>query len=278
MAISRTQLYYVAGAVVLTVALYFASGDTTENSKEKIGPSDTEHSISFDDRLADAKKSLKRQEVSQLEALEVTSEEHGGKDTSVLGEIGRTWDGFNNPSIAAEYFEQIAQLNPGENEWLNAAFRYFDAFKMTNDSLLRASMVENAIEAYKTVIEINPQNLDAKTDLGLCYAEGTGNPMQGIMLLREVVQAKPDHENAQFNLGVLSVKSGQLDKAVNRFENVLRINPGNYQAEFLLGRCYLKMGQKDKAVASLEKVKSGSKDSQLVEEADNLIHQININQ
>ena len=67
-------------------------------------------------------------------------------------------------------------------------------------------MVESAIASYKKVLEINPKNLDAQTDLGVCYAEGTGNPMQGILMLREVVKENPEHESAQFNLGILSVK------------------------------------------------------------------------
>jgi len=102
--------------------------------------------------------------------------------------------------------------------------------------------------------------------------------MQGISLLREVVQAKPDHENAQYNLGILSVKSGQLEKAVERFTTVQKINPENYEAGYLLGRCYMQLGKNAEAIAALEKVKNGSKDPQLVEEANKLVSQISINQ
>src|SRR5205085_11235923 len=146
------------------------------------------------------------------------------------------WDRVNMPQISSYYFEKIAQINPGEKTWINAAYRYFDAFRISGDSLLRHMFVDKAISAYKKVIEINPDNLDAKTDLGLCYADGTSAPMQGIMLLREAVEKKPDHEMAQFNLGILSLKSGQNEKAVERFQKVLDINPANKEARFLLGR------------------------------------------
>jgi hypothetical protein len=36
---------------------------------------------------------------------------------------------------------------------------------------------------------------------GLCYAEGTSEPMKGIMLLREVIEKNPDHENARLQPG-----------------------------------------------------------------------------
>ena len=90
---------------------------------------------------------------------------------------------------------------------------------MTGDSLKRVFFVNKAIDCYKKVIEINPKNYDAKTDLGVCYAEGTSNPMQGILMLREVVQEAPKHVMAQYNLGVLSVKSGLLPNDIDTQKN-----------------------------------------------------------
>jgi cytochrome c-type biogenesis protein CcmH/NrfG len=102
------------------------------------------------------------------------------------------------------------------------------------------------------VLKINPGNLNAKTDLGACYADGTNEPMKGIMLLREVVAADPKHEMAQYNLGMLSVKSGQLDKAIERFNTVLEINPERTEVNFFLGQVYLQQGDTAKAIQSYE--------------------------
>lgn len=277
MAISRTQLSYLAGAVLLTVALYLSIGNSTDTSGTSEQQSENNAASSFDEQLAMAKARLKRQETDKLNALEKQLEQ-SSTDTAVLAQLGRTWDELGDPSISSHYFEVIATTTPGEKEWLNAAYRYFDAFKMSDDSTARAVMVQKAIDCYNKVLEVNPQNLDAKTDLGVCYAEGTPNPMQGISLLREVIQAKPDHENAQYNLGILSVKSGQLEKAVERFTKVQQINPENYEAGYLLGRCYLQLGKKSEAMAALENVVKGSKDPQLKEESNKLLNQISTNQ
>jgi tetratricopeptide (TPR) repeat protein len=277
MAISRTQLSYLAGAVLLTVALYLSIGNSSDTSVATQQSSENLSAGSFEGRLTMSKARLKRQETDRVNGLEKKIEQSSG-DTALLAQLGRTWDELGDPSISSHYFEEIATTTPGEREWLNAAYRYFDAFKMSDDSVSRSVMVQKAIDCYQKVIESNPQNLDAKTDLGVCYAEGTANPMQGISLLREVVQAKPDHENAQYNLGILSVKSGQLEKAVERFTTVQKINPENYEAGYLLGRCYMQLGKNAEAIAALEKVKNGSKDPQLVEEANKLVSQISINQ
>ena len=272
----RTRLYFVAGAVVLTVALYFAPSEVKQN---KTTPSVTTDrpAVDFEGILSEAKKSLQNQDLKQIESLEQAAR-NGEGDTATLAQLGRKWDDAGLPQISSHYFDLVAQLKPGEKEWLNAAYRYFDAFKMSSDSAAKAMMVQKAIDCYKAVITLNPGNLDAKTDLGVCYAEGTPNPMQGIMMLREVVQEKPTHENAQFNLGILSVKSGQLDKAVDRFNKVLEINPAREDAGFLLARCYADLGQKQKAVELLNKLMKNSKNKEITDQSAALLSQININQ
>jgi len=74
--------------------------------------------------------------------------------------------------------------------------------------------------------------------------------MKGIMLLREVVTADPNHEMAQFNLAMLSVKSGQLDKAIDRLTTVLKINPKRIDIYFYLGQVYTSKGDNAKAIES----------------------------
>ena len=119
------------------------------------------------------------------------------------------------------------------------------------------------------------RSYDAKTDLGVCYAEGSSNPMQGILMLREVAEEAPNHLMAQYNLGVLSVKSGQLDKAVGRFEKVLEIDPTIEDARFLLGKTYMQMGNNAFALRNFETLKKESKNQALVSEVESLISQIN---
>jgi Flp pilus assembly protein TadD len=48
-------------------------------------------------------------------------------------------------------------------------------------------------------------------------------------------------------LGEASVLSGQLDKAVERFERVVKIDGKNWEAMLALGDVYERMGEKKKA-------------------------------
>ena len=265
------QILLLAGALALTTVLYFAP--------KKLEKADTAaepgmvSGLSFEGLLGQAKGQLKREELEPVNGLEKQLRVDSS-NVELLDSLGKTWDRLQFPVVSAHYFEAIALKQPTEKNWINAGYRYFDSFRFSEDSLLRNMMVEKAIASYREVLKINPHNLDAKTDLGICYAEGTGNPMQGIMLLREVVTENPDHANAQFNLGVLSVRSGQLSKAVERFEKVLTLDPKNSRARFLLGRTLFGLGEKDKALANLRLIKKQENDPQIIAETDSLISQI----
>jgi tetratricopeptide (TPR) repeat protein len=262
------QLLLIAGACLLTVALYFAPKVTNKGtSAEKKG-----NSFSFESLVSEAKGQLKRQEAENINVVEKALEKEPSS-LILIDSLGKMWDRLNMPQVSSHYFEEIALRKPDEKTWINAAYRYYDAFRMSGDSILRKMFVEKAISSYQKVLEFNPENLDAKTDLGLCYADGTSSPMQGIILLREVVAKDPGHEMAQFNLGILSVKSGQYDKAAERFQKVLEINPSNKEARLLLGRTYSIMGKKDLALENLKMIRE-SNDPRLNEEVQALINQI----
>jgi cytochrome c-type biogenesis protein CcmH/NrfG len=69
-------------------------------------------------------------------------------------------------------------------------------------------------------------------------------PMQGVSLLREVLEADPANQTALFNLGMLSIQSRQYGRAIERLEELIRLNPGHIQGRLLLGIAYLNTGNK----------------------------------
>jgi len=43
------------------------------------------------------------------------------------------------------------------------------------------------------------------------------------------------------------MRSGQYDKAIDRFQQIIRLNPDNTQAQFYLGVSYFETGRKEEA-------------------------------
>ena len=65
----------------------------------------------------------------------------------------------------------------------------------------------------------------------------SSNPIQGITMLREVLVKDPKNELALFNMGMLSIQSGQYERAVERLEELVDINPSHIQGQLLLLTC-----------------------------------------
>ncbi|GAA4458622.1 hypothetical protein GCM10023189_31180 [Nibrella saemangeumensis] len=164
---------------------------------------------------------------------------------------------------AAHYAEEIAKLEPTEQNWLRSGDQYFEAYGFAVDEQKAAYLGEKTRAAYQKALDKNPNLLAAKANMAMTYVS-TQNPMQGITLLREVLQQDPTNELALFNLGLLSMRSGQHTRAIDRFRQILVTSPGNRKAQFYLGISLAEAGQKEEARKVLAQVKTQEKDPQIL--------------
>jgi tetratricopeptide (TPR) repeat protein len=169
-------------------------------------------------------------------------------------QLAARWDDVNQPAPAAFYYQAVARKDNSFDAWLNAGNRFNDAFKIEQDTAVAPAFITGAVEAFGNALKLKPQSLDAKTGLGVAYVNGGASPMQGIALLREVVEKDPKNFSANLNLGLFSMKSGQYDKAVQRFKTVIAVKP-SIESYFYLAETYKQLGQKAEAIAAYEKCK-----------------------
>lgn len=163
---------------------------------------------------------------------------------------------------AAHYTGIIAQLTPTEQHILRAGDQYFEAYGFAVDEKKSVYLGEKTREFYRKALDKNPNLLSAKANMAMTYVN-TQTPMQGIMLLREVLQQDPTNELALFNLGMLSMRSGQYSKAIDRFRQILVNDPTNRRAQFYLGVSLVETNQKEEAKRVLADVKANEKDPQI---------------
>ena len=82
------------------------------------------------------------------------------------------------------------------------------------------------------------------------------NPMAGIRMLKEILEDDPENLEALWHLGLFSLKSNQIDKAEERFVELIRLNqdrePEYVHAHFYLGNIYATKGQYDDALGEFE--------------------------
>jgi tetratricopeptide (TPR) repeat protein len=131
-------------------------------------------------------------------------------------------------------------------------------------------LIEKATTCFQSALEKEPNNLDAKSGLGSCIVDAGQNPMQGIQLLLAVVKVDSLNLNANLNLGLFSMKSGQFDKAIKRFETVAKLKP-SAEIYGMLADAYEQTGNNEAAIAALKKAKAYIIDKDILVNIDNYI-------
>ena len=114
----------------------------------------------------------------------------------------------------------------------------------------------NAKVLLEKALVINPNNDSAIVNLGACYLFGnlSDNPMAGILKIKEVVDKNPRNTYGQLMLGLGGKKSGQYDKAIERFTAVLKEDSNNLEAMVNLAECYELTDKKQLAIEWYTKV------------------------
>jgi hypothetical protein len=188
--------------------------------------------------------------------------------------LASAWDAVNQPAPAAFYYLDIASKQNTAKDWVAAGNHFNDAYKLTDDTTAQPFFDARAMEAFQNALKLQPESLDAQTGLGIADVNGGGPPMQGIALLLGVVAKEPKNYNANFNLGMFSMKSGQFDKAVGRFKTASEVKPNDIEPVFYLAETYRQLGMKKEAVDAYMKCKKLTSDPIFNQKIDQYIKEL----
>lgn len=253
----------ISGALVLMIGLYFF-GKTTPPPKA-VQPNNAQQSteyqtIAFDDLLLKAKQKISPDQVQRLLKLENSVTRGNVKDQQihVYHQLARFWaDSAHLFEPYAFYTGEAAKLENSEKSLTFAARLFLDNLITESQPAMQNWLATNAKVLFEKALAINPVNDSSKIGLGACYLFGniSDNPMQGLLPIREIAQKNPGNVYAQMILGLGGKRSGQFDKAIERFLVVVQKQPDNVEAVFNLAECYESKGDKANAVKWYEVVK-----------------------
>lgn len=168
------------------------------------------------------------------------------KKAAILAE---KWNDLEHATPSAMYLEVIATSNPSSTNWLATGDRYLKAFDNTpEDNEIRTTLLQRANTSFKNSLALDSSIIDAKTGLGVTIVNGAGPPMEGIALLMEVVAKNPKNLKANMNLGLFAIKSGQFDKAIIRFNDIISNISATPEAYFYLATAYESLDKKNEAI------------------------------
>jgi len=116
--------------------------------------------------------------------------------------------------------------------------------------------------------------VDLMIDSAMSLVTESGSPMQGIMLMRKILEEHPNNARAHFQMGLFSIQSGQFEKAVERFEKVISIDPSNVESLYFLGNAHSNLGNKTEAISYLESFIEKTEDEESRKEVEKIIEQL----
>jgi tetratricopeptide (TPR) repeat protein len=252
--LNKQQIFVVSGGALLFCVIYFFGRTIPpkKNVDRAVVASDS-NAVTINNILDASRRQLTPSQQTHVSMLEAAVVRGDVKDQQikVYNQLASFWkDSAHMLLPAAWYTAEAAKLEKSEKNLTFAAHFFLKGVQQQENPGLRKWMAVQAKELFEKALEVNPANDSSKVGLGSCYLFGGigETPMQGILMIREVADRNPANTYAQYTLGLGSLLSGQLDKAIERLLKVVQYEPGNADAVLLLADTYEQLGDKANAV------------------------------
>lgn len=267
--LSKSQLIVILGALLIIVLLFIAPRTKRSGISESNAP---QHEHSGNSNLLETycDSIIKNLSTAFKPSFERYLAIEGNSRFDSLIEF---WKSQKQPILAARYQAEKAAKTQAAKDWAYCGKLFYIGSGFST-LLMKGTLMQNAIEAFESATKKEPNNLEYKTALGVCYVEGGMDPMKGIGIMREVLVADSNYVEAHFRLGLFAIQSQQLDKAISRFNKVIKLKPDFIEAYLYLGEVYAEQGKKNEAISTLEKAKKISNDALVIEQIENYIENL----
>jgi len=258
--VKKPQWITLLIGICLVGVLYFF-GKTSLVKKTKIPlaeqPTDAS-SFNSDSILNLAKRQLNPEQTVRINTLEnsISRGDIKEQQLKIYHQLAHFWaDTVGVFEPYAWYLAEAARLENSEKTLTFAARLFLDNLQSDEEAARRKWKALQAKDLYERSLKINPGNDSAKVGLGACYLFGniSANPMEGILMIRGVVEKDSNNVYAQLMLAKGSLISGQYDKAINRLLTIHRLEPGNAEVILMLADIYERTGDKASAIEWYQK-------------------------
>jgi tetratricopeptide (TPR) repeat protein len=203
-----------------------------------------------------------------------------GRDAAAAFYLGRIAMEERRHDRAADYFETATKLEPKNSTYFLWLGRAYGREAQNANVLRQPGLAKKAKGAWERAIELDPDNLDARSDLIQYYVQAPGflggstskaleqaeeirkrNALRGYLELgglyeqdKKLVEAemaylgaakeKSDRHVGEYRLGVFYQNTGAYEKAFELFESMIAANPTEVGALFQIGKTGALSGQR----------------------------------
>ncbi|MCB0638409.1 MAG: hypothetical protein KDC54_17385 [Lewinella sp.] len=255
---TRLQYGVIGGSVLLLLLLYLGC-ETTPPAQKRVERSRAATAQTTDINVlrAEAKESLNANALGNIQALEQRLSQAATDSLRIeaLRELSRSWYQTGHPALAGYYAEELANISGTEEAWSITGTTFAICVQRATTDKVKAYCNEQAIRAFENAISLNPAEVAHRVNLAFTYTEmpPAGEPMKGVMMLRELQEAYPNSTLVLNSLARLAIQTGQWERATERLQQALAIEPDNQNTICLLAQAYAGLGDQAQAAAFAER-------------------------
>jgi len=130
--------------------------------------------------------------------------------------------------------------------------KYAEAWNNLGDTYRKLNRYNDAIESFRKALRIDPKYADPWNNLGVAYGELKRHD-DAIEVFRQALRINPEYADAWYNLGISYGELKQYNDAIEAFSRILSINPEDAEAWYNLGIAYGELLLHDDAVEAFRK-------------------------
>jgi len=227
---NKAQIALVIGAIALVVLLYQLPRVVVENDT-LVSPEQANHTFTMPEEVT--------LRVSHLRSS-WASEENSEKKLNFADSLAAMYLDYQVLDSGVWFVDYIKSTD-SEGRELRIADLLYRAFQRTSDQEEVRELGERAGREIQSLLEKYPDNSSLKNKLAMTLV-ATETPMQGIQMLRGLLEEYPNDQETIRNLGILSIQSGQFARAEDRFKRLLELDSSNLEAQFYLGMSKIEQG------------------------------------
>ncbi len=228
---NRQQLFLTIGSIVLIVLIFQLPRVVVEN-EEQAGLGGN-HSIGINP--------LDRQAINSLTVALATIGDIE-KKANFAASLAGLYLKYQMTDSAAKVADWILSVDSAYS--LRSAAIYYRAFMIGGSGAAEAA--RKAAGLFERLSAESPEDLSLKNKWAMTLT-ATESPMNGIMMLRGILESDPENREAIFNLGLLAMQSGQYDKAEERFRALITLSDTDHEAYFYLAIVLKELGKTEES-------------------------------
>lgn len=169
----------------------------------------------------------------------------------------------NKPSPISTYYEEIKHLHSSiDTIWYYLGKSYYNHIGFISSPSEADALIASAARCFSKALSLNEKNTDAKIMLASCYIQ-TQNPMLGVKMLKEIEKTDSNNILLQMQLAEFSIRSNQLDKAIQRYTKALQLDSNKIEIYAYLSEIYLQKKDTLQSIRFLRKFAAKISDTAL---------------